>query len=98
MVISIIYFIFKIYNFNKGNGSVKKGYINPLYKKDPITYTSKGKIRKRISNPFNYPKTSSKSEDENIPEKIQDILIGSLLGDCSGEMQKSGKYPTFAFK
>jgi len=97
-VISIIYFTLKILNFNMWNNSVKKGYINPLYKKDPLTYTSKGKIRIRISNPFNYPKTSSKSEDENIPEKIQYILIGSLLGDCSGEMQKNGKYPTFAFK
>lgn len=49
-------------------------------------------------NPFNYPKTRVKFENEIIPEKIRDILIGSLLGDCGGEMVKKAKYPVFAFK
>jgi len=83
---------------SKENLTFKKIYINPVYKEDPLYYTSKGKIRKRFNNPFNYPKTKPKVENEEIPEKIQDILVGSLLGDCSGEMQKKGRYAAFAFK
>lgn len=63
---------------------LKKVYINPLSKENPLYYTSKGKIRKRFNNPFNYPKTKPKSENEEIPEKIQDILVG--------------RYAAFAFK
>ena len=76
---------------------LKKVYINPLSKENPLYYTSKGKIRKRFNNPFNYPKTKPKSENEEIPEKIQDILVGSLLGDCSGEMQKKRKICCICF-
>lgn len=77
---------------------VKRIYVNPLYKENPLKYTSKGKIRKRMSNPFNYPKVNPKLENETVPEKIQEILIGSLLGDCGGDLQKKGKNPCFVFK
>lgn len=33
-----------------------------------------------------------------VPSKIQDILIGCLLGDASGELGAKGKTPCFAFK
>ena len=76
----------------------KKVYVNPLYKNNPLKYTSKGKIRKRYSNPFNYPRINPKLHNEKVPIKIQEILIGSLLGDCSGELQKKGINPCFSFK
>jgi ubiquinol-cytochrome c reductase cytochrome b subunit len=37
-------------------------------------------------------------KNDIIAEKIRDILIGSLLGDSSGEMIKAAKNPCFAFK
>jgi hypothetical protein len=43
-----------------------------------------------MSNPFNYPKVNPQLENETIPENTQEILIGSLLGDCGGELQKKG--------
>jgi ubiquinol-cytochrome c reductase cytochrome b subunit len=51
-----------------------------------------------LTNPFNYPKIKPKIEGDLVPKKIQDILIGCLLGDCGGEMQKNGINPCFAFK
>ena len=67
-------------------------------KKNPLMYTSKGAMRQRFPNPFNYPPVKPKLENDTVPEKIQDILIGCLLGDCGGEMAKKAKNPCFAFK
>jgi hypothetical protein len=33
-----------------------------------------------------------------IPQKVQDLLVGSLLGDCSGELQAPYLAPSFVFK
>lgn len=90
---------FPIFNFKTDNViKIRENYINPLYKKNPVFYTIKGKKRVRFSNPFNYPKIQPKVENELLPEKIQDILIGCLLGDCGGEKVKAAKNPCFAFK
>jgi hypothetical protein len=81
------------------NNKIKNTYLHPLYVKDPIMYTIKGNKRKRLHNPFNYPLISPKGDNERIPEKIQDILVGTLLGDCGGEMQKKEyKSLFFSFK
>jgi LAGLIDADG DNA endonuclease family len=33
-----------------------------------------------------------------IPQKVQDLLVGYLLGDCSGELQAPSLAPSFVFK
>jgi len=67
-------------------------------KKNPLMYTSKGAMRQIFPNPFNYPPVKPKLKNDTVPEKIQDILIGCLLGDCGGKMAKKAKNPCFAFK
>jgi len=91
-------FLLKEFNCLKYGKEAKKAYINPLYKKDPVYYTTKGTIKKRFPNPFKYPSVKPKLKMDKVPEKIQDILIGCLLGDCGGEMGKGAKNPCFAFK
>lgn len=73
-----------------------KSYESPLYLSDPITYTKKGKIRKQASRRRDTRKIEPRMGP--IPQKIQDILVGTLLGDCSGHILAKGVNPTFAFK
>lgn len=82
--------------FFKAAEYFSKSYESPLYLMDPTSYTKKGKIRKQASR--RRDKNKIEPRKGPIPQKIQEILIGSLLGDCSGSILKKGVNPIFSFK
>lgn len=70
-------------------------YISPKWLKDPANWTKKGLPRKQADRQRSRRAPPNKGE---TPQKIMDLLVGSLLGDCSGELQAPFKSPSFAFK
>lgn len=75
----------------------KPNWVHLLYKKDPTKYTQRGKLRHPTSGRF-LVGTNQPHRKGAVPSKIQDILIGCLLGDASGELVPKAKTPCFAFK
>lgn len=75
----------------------QKPWLHPLHKLDPLKYTQRGKIRKDNDGKFKKG-TLMTYRKGIIPQKIQDILIGSLLGDCGGEKGLYAQTPMFHFK
>jgi len=75
----------------------KPNWVHLLYKKDPTKYTQRGKLRHPTSGRF-LVGTNQPYRKGAVPSKIQDILIGCLLGDASGELATKAKTPCFAFK
>jgi hypothetical protein len=75
----------------------KPNWVHLLYKKDLTKYTQRGKLCHPTSGRF-LVGTNQPYRKGAVPSKIQDILIGCLLGDASGELGPKAKIPCFAFK
>jgi hypothetical protein len=72
-------------------------WVHLLHKIDPTKYTQRGKLRHPTSGHF-LVGTKQPYRKGAVPPKIQDILIGCLLGDASWELGPKGKTPCFSFK
>lgn len=64
---------------------------------NPSKYTQRGKLRSPTQGRFT-PGTKLPYRKGPIPQKILDLLIGTLLGDAYGEKLKNGVTPNFQFK
>lgn len=74
-----------------------KNWLHPLFIEDPIKYTQRGRIRTPTGGRFQ-PGSKLPHRTDPVPQKIIDILIGTLLGDCGGELSKNAVTPIFHFK
>lgn len=67
-----------------------------MYLEDQTKYTKRGRLRKESTKFTKGSKFAYRKG--NVPSIIEDLLIGTLLGDCYGEKGKKAKTPIFRFK
>lgn len=83
--------------FNITNLLRKLPWLHRLHKENPSKYTQRGKLRHPTDGQFT-PGTNLVHRDGLVPQKILYILIGTLLKDCGGELEKKGVTAIYHFK